>query len=419
MLHTLLKKMLKRMERTAYYARGEVYFNEGRVARLDGDDEEITARVRGSYGYSVRLWEENGELLYDCTCPVGEDGEFCKHCVAVGLAWFAENGTKTGKQTGPRKKRRNAMDEIRDYLATLEPAAMLELALDACKRDARMRERLLLKAAERGDFNAAIRTWKASLDRATAIRDFVDWREMPSFAAGINEALDVLDGWLADGRAEPVVEMAEYAAAAVEGVIGGCDDSNGELGEILHRIGELHLAACKGARPDPEALAGRLFNYEMTGEWDTFADASTRYSTVLGKRGLAAYRRLAEAQWAKVPPLQAGADKGQSWRGDRDRITRVMETLARQSGDVDAMAAVMSRDLSSEWGFLRIAQVYREANQRDLALKWAERGLAAFPRNTDARLRDFLIEEYLRRRRGGEALALVWAQFEDRPHLET
>ncbi len=31
----------------------------------------------------------DGALAYDCTCPLGGDGIFCKHCVAAGLAWLA------------------------------------------------------------------------------------------------------------------------------------------------------------------------------------------------------------------------------------------------------------------------------------------------------------------------------------------
>ncbi|MGH9838909.1 MAG: tetratricopeptide repeat protein [Blastocatellia bacterium] len=56
-------------------------------------------------------------------------------------------------------------------------------------------------------------------------------------------------------------------------------------------------------------------------------------------------------------------------------------------------------------------EVYREEKKHDQALEWAERGVKAFPEQTDSRLRDFLAEEYHRRKRHDEAMALVWAQF--------
>jgi uncharacterized Zn finger protein len=42
----------------------------------------------------------------------------------------------------------------------------------------------------------------------------------------------------------------------------------------------------------------------------------------------------------------------------------------------------------------------------------------AFPEHTDSRLREFLAEEYHRRNRPDETMALVWAEFADSPALE-
>lgn len=50
---------------------------------------------------------------------------------------------------------------------------------------------------------------------------------------------------------------------------------------------------------------------------------------------------------------------------------------------------------------------------------WAERGVAAFPERTDARLRTFLAEECARRSQGDRAAEMLWASFVDRPGLPT
>ena len=41
--------------------------------------------MRGSATYKVQLWMNDGELEFACSCPVGPDGMFCKHAVAVAL----------------------------------------------------------------------------------------------------------------------------------------------------------------------------------------------------------------------------------------------------------------------------------------------------------------------------------------------
>ncbi len=104
--------------------------------------------------------------------------------------------------------------------------------------------------------------------------------------------------------------------------------------------------------------------------------------------------------------------------GQHFRITHIMESLAQASGDIEQLVAVMSRDLSSAYSYLKIAEVYREERHHDNALLWAEQGLKAFPDRTDARLREFAAEEYHRRRRHDDAMKLIWAEFSERPFLE-
>jgi uncharacterized Zn finger protein len=95
----------------------------------------------------------------------------------------------------------------------------------------------------------------------------------------------------------------------------------------------------------------------------------------------------------------------------------MMESLAHAFHDADMEIAVRSRDLSSAYRFLELAQVCRSAGRDDEALDWAERGVRAFPERTDGRLREFLADEYLRRSRGGDAMAVVWTQFLEQPAL--
>lgn len=137
----------------------------------------------------------------------------------------------------------------------------------------------------------------------------------------------------------------------------------------------------------------------------------------LEKKGLAVYQQLADAEWVKVPALKPGRDDSEKY-GKRFRITNIMETLARQTGDVEAIVAVKKRDLSLAYHYLQIAETYKSARQHDLALEWAERGVKAFPERTDSRLREFLAEEYHRRKRHDEAMALIWVEFTESPSLE-
>lgn len=148
---------------------------------------------------------------------------------------------------------------------------------------------------------------------------------------------------------------------------------------------------------------------ELRSDSDIFSGAVSRYADIFGANGMKVYRELAETEWAK----DDGSDSGRNFR-----ITQIMESLARASGDVEELIGIIRRDLSHSYSYLRIAEAYREASRHDQALQWAESGLKAFPEKTDNRLREFAADEYHRLHRHDDAMNLMWRQFAERPFLE-
>jgi hypothetical protein len=309
------------------------------------------------------------------------------------------------------------MDDVRAYLRGLGTDALIGLVTDLAQEDERLRRRLLMEAAKKTPTGPDVATFRASIDHAVEIRGFVDYRSSYQYARGIEDTIDAIQGLLKDGHAAAVIDLTEHALHAVEGALGSADDSDGHLGDILRRLQEIHLAACKKAKPDPGTLARRLFEWELRTGWDTFFGAAGTYAPVLGQKGLEIYKRLAEAEWARVPPLDARSEDRNKY-GRRFRITHIMETLARRTGDVEAIVAVKKRDLSLPYGYLQIAETYRDAGKHDAALEWAQRGMKAFPQRPDPRLREFLAAEYHRRGQHDGAMELVWAAFATRPMLD-
>jgi uncharacterized Zn finger protein len=403
------------MAGTGSFERGEDYFINRQVEAMAETKGAITAKVQGTRPYRVKLWIEKGELEFLCTCPVGSDGAFCKHCVAVGLTWLEGRQLKlSGKGQAPPAV---TMDDVRAYLLGQDKNALADMLVDHAMEDDRLRQRLFMKTAKKGSKGLDLVTYRRAIDEAVESVGFVDYRSAYHYARGIEEAIDSVEELLNEGYAAEVIQLMEHALEAVEDAMGSVDDSDGYVGGILERLQDLHHKASKKAKPDPEALARRLFGWELRTDYDTFYGAAETYANILGEKGLAVYQKLAEAEWATVPALGPGRDDPEKY-GKRFRITHIMETLARQKGDVEAVVAIKKRDLSSAYANLQIAETYKNAGKHDLALEWAERGVKAFPQRTDSRLREFLAEEYHRRKRHDEAMALIWAKFTESPSLE-
>ncbi len=405
-----------------YLERGMGYVEEGRVGPIVATDDAIEATVHGEHAYAVRVSLDGSRIISDCTCPIGETGAFCKHCVALSLAWLRRPAADSSPAHRGKTRRPAAsgapVDPVKPFLAGLAHDALIELITSEMDRDEDLAARIRLRAAMAAPEDDGMPALEEAVDRATSIRGALRYGDVAAFAEGVDDVADTLERLIREDRPGMAIDLAERALHRLEQALELADDSDGLIGDLLDRLQALHLDACRAARPDPVKLADRLFRWELDGDWDVFQGAAHRYADVLGEAGLATYRRLAEAEWARIPALGPGDRDDTDEDHDRFTVTSMMESLAQAFGDVDMEVAVLSRDLSSAYAFLQIPQLYRDAGRGDAALDWAERGVRAFPSRTDVRLREFLAEEYLRRSRGEEAMALIWAEYSEGPALE-
>jgi predicted ATPase len=145
------------------------------------------------------------------------------------------------------------------------------------------------------------------------------------WADRIHRVIDHVEALLEAGDAAEVVDLCQRAVWYLE-------DSAPEIAEsaplydLAERLGELHLRACRAARPDPVDLARWLFETEFRGDLGAVAGAAEAYVDVLGPTGLAELRRLADAAWRG---RRGCSDIARSI--DRFRLKPIMASLARAS----------------------------------------------------------------------------------------
>ncbi|MFM0159209.1 SWIM zinc finger family protein [Paraburkholderia sediminicola] len=401
------------------FARGKAYFHDGVVSRLEEHDGVLRANVRGTHRYNIEFGVgDDGELTYECDCPVGENGVFCKHAVAVALAWLENTGEEVfpldeAEPAKPRKKRKTHQELISEYVATLGEGTMRDLLLEAAERDLTLRDKLLFaaRAANASDLSSM----KTAVRQATHISRSLDRREAGAYGDGLISLADMLRQRLAGPHAAQVVELAELAISGAQTSLEQIDDSDGDVMPAIMELASVHLEACQQTRPDAGKLAERLFLYQTDSVWDTFYNVLPAYTEPLGDTGLHRYRELVEGGWATLPELPPSNEFRSPFEPLRMRLEHAMETLAEMDGDVDALIRISSKDLSSPYRFLHVAELCVKHGRHDEGLAWAERGLAVSGKNVDQRLLDFCIEEYLRRGEFAAADAFAWQRFEMRP----
>ena len=96
---------------------GVNYFDAGQVVSLTENDGKLFATVQGTDKYGVTLFVEGNDLAFECTCPMGAEGAFCRHCVAAGLAWLADDMETSPPQKQTPLPPAATLDDARLWLA--------------------------------------------------------------------------------------------------------------------------------------------------------------------------------------------------------------------------------------------------------------------------------------------------------------
>ena len=138
----ITRTALKKLAGDVYFERGVDYHDAGNVVQLYAGNDSITARVQGSElaPYQVRFWSEKQQLQWGCACPLGDEGSFCKHLVAVGLAYLADGEI----DNEPDIDSGVTPEEIQELLKPLDRAALEDLIAQRAPWDEQMLAELRL-----------------------------------------------------------------------------------------------------------------------------------------------------------------------------------------------------------------------------------------------------------------------------------
>ena len=305
-------------------------------------------------------------------------------------------------------------EDVQSWLGKQPSDALVEIIMQQALADKEFFNILKFKvAAESPSVNTG--EMRAVLRQAMTIKGFISWRESSAYSRGVERVIERIREML-DTHPQEVMELVEYGLELWEEAIQSIDDSNGCMGMILDELHELHLKACERARPEPVALAERLFARHVNSGWDIFWAAYKNYGKIFGEKGKARFRELAEAEWSKLPHFGPG-EKNEERYGRAFKLRTMMLEFAEEAGDLNRIVEILTRDLSELHDYKVVAERCRQAGDHELALYWAEQGVRAFPDARDTRLHLFLADEYLRGKRTEDAVRVIWSSFEASPDL--
>jgi uncharacterized Zn finger protein len=366
------------------FARGREYLDS--VEDLEIGGSEITASVYGNSEYRVSLAVGDDGLTGDCTCPYGREGFFCKHCVAVGLA-VLKMGDDLPRHIEATRGGRQVLESWLESLAKEDLLAELSALL---REDRALRRRFELRAASASADGVTVRRAVRDLIMLPR-RGYIEYGEAPDFSNDVRKAAAAIGDLIDSGGAADAIGIAREAIGLVTDAFAQVDDSSGLVGQAAYELLDVHLRACEAAPPEAASLGSYIADLLLGNEYGLAPDLGD-YAGLLGDEGSAVIRKRAAAAYAKDP---------KDWQA-----RSLMETIARDDGDVDAVVAIYAADLTSHgWTHLLIARELDAAGREREALDWAERGLRE-AKQPDYRLVDYLADRYAAAGRNEDVLSL-------------
>lgn len=383
------------------FARGVDYFHQGKVTLGRVSTDEVSGKVRGSGLYNVRLWAAGG---YECDCPMGYDGETCKHVVAVALAWQEALGGVADLPSGSSVGKAGKVVPLAVLLEKQTEAQLREWLLVLARQDSQAERQLRLWLSEQ---QADEKTIKAQLDKLIGRPRFIEYGKVGPYVRQVGEVVPTLQRLLARGEAAMVVSLGEWAIKRLTRVMEQADDSNGSIGGLIHDMAVVWQQALPGCGLPEDKLARLIYaclksdDYGFFPVEDIFAN--------LPRDVLDQVLRLATKDWSLLPTVAPG---GEDVFDDFNLLDGLMVTLAKLAGDTALQIAVSQRHLGNDYRCLCHAELLYGLGQQREAIRQLELFVGFHPDSNRLRLQ--LAEYYVADGLDDEALVQVWACFEQR-----
>jgi hypothetical protein len=221
-----------------------------------------------------------------------------------------------------------------DNLAALGAERLAAILVELADGDAEIKRRLRLElAAQEGGDSVAAEIGK----RITALRSarsFIDWQKRRDFVRDLDLQRAMITDRVAPARADLALDLMWRFLNLAEPVINRVDDSNGSVGDVFRSACEDLGAIAVRARPDPVALADRVYDALLANDYGVYDGLMPVMLPALGDAGASHLKgRLVQALAKRPSPRQ---------RDERvEAARRALQDIADGQGDIGAYIALV------------------------------------------------------------------------------
>lgn len=228
-----------------YYERGERYYEQGYISSIEVYGDLISATVEGTETYQVQFWLEDRKFQHECSCPLGDDGEFCKHCVAVGLTVIEQTSDKT-PDSPAKKQAEMTLQDVKNYLLEKDTNYLVDLLMRQVMIDSALRAKVFLEATnDKLPAEDRVKNLYQWIDQTIRLRknQFLEYDQVPSYSQKVQAIVPHIDGLFSQGHAQEVVLLTEYALEVLDQALDQIEEADARFDEAVEALETLRKQA--------------------------------------------------------------------------------------------------------------------------------------------------------------------------------
>lgn len=405
--------LLQRLAGDAAFARGSVYYSEGRVGELRQAGRKIFAEVAGKQTYTVSLVHTERVFEGSCTCPASDNIDFCKHCVAVSLQYRSQRSRREQQLGG------SGADRLQAYLESLDKKELIEHLKEHIHADKVSFEAWSIRADQALD----VVDFKAIRKRITTAipynRQIYRYAQVSAYFARVATVVALLADSSKSLSAQQMLDLSDYALQRIARALETVDDSGGYRFESLELLASLHKQAFLAIDWPASAAADYLLAFFLCDRNQLLPDLLPVYLEAVPADAEEKFEASIAERWQELPPMQMGADS------DTQHMYRRLQTyllqVAEGKNDIDSAIDIRIKTAIETYDFLALFDYCLQHGRLRQAEEWlerAEQGEVNREYNTDI-LRRHRIDLFVARGEFEAAAELQWQRFKQQPRLES
>jgi len=356
---TITSGLLIKLAGEPVYQRGKLVYANDQIESWKLKGNTINAVVEGNHPYQVQLTLSSRMLDGACSCPASDNFDFCKHCVAVALA-YSQHQEKIKNITSGSE-----LERIEAYLKTQSSTELVGHLLALIEGDSTMINHWVIKA----DLSMGLvdtNTFRKKITKALPYRNIFKSRQVAAYFSNADAIFELIMEPIGELPADERIKLLQYAYDRLNKALQRIDDSGGfryYLEDMLQQALVMSFRKSTFSNKRKVAFLAR----QLTHTADVYPAIPGDFIAANDTELMALFIAHCEVEWDQLLKQNKPEDPGKL---AYHPLTFILLDNARQQGNTLRELKILIATANSFFEYSELSEKFIDLNQLDNAEHW-------------------------------------------------